>query len=112
MFHFTKQEKQILLSLGLILLIGTSLHYAFKKYPNLHDIVNLIDSDKVHQKIDLNSATKEELIAIPYIGEYTADKIIEYRRENGKFTHIEQLKSIKGIREKNFKRFKKHIIVK
>ena len=51
----------------------------------------------------------EELIDIPYIGEYTASNIIRYREMNGPFTEIAQLKNVKGIRDKNYKRFYRHL---
>ena len=57
-------------------------------------------------KIDINKATKEELINVPYIGKKTADKIIEMRRKLGSFESINQLKNIR-----NFKKFKKYIKV-
>ena len=109
MFSFTKQEKIVLIVLALIIFTGSTLNYVFKKYPQLNDIVNLIDSHKIYRKVNINKASKEELIEIPYIGDYTARQIIHYRQRKGPFTSIEQLKSVKGIREKNFKRFSPYI---
>lgn len=109
MFSFTKQERTVLSLFVLIVLSGSILQVAFKKYPSLRDIVNLIDSDKIYSKVDINTATLEELMAVPYIGEYTAANIIQYRQHHGPFTSIEQIKNVKGIREKNYERFYKHI---
>ena len=109
MFSFTKQEKSVLLILALIIIIGSSLKMAYKKYPSLRDMVNLIDSDKLYQKIDINKAPLEELVKIPFIGHYTAQKIVEYRSKKGLFTSVDQIKLIKGIREKNFKKFQHFI---
>lgn len=52
--------------------------------------------------LNLNTATKEELMQIKGIGEITALKIIEYREAIGGFTALEQLMNIDGIGEKKF----------
>jgi len=105
MFSFTKQERHVLVLFVFIVLSGTLLKYSFKKYPSLSDIVNLIDSDKIYHKVDINTAPFEELVNIPYIGEYTAANIIKYRQEHGPFTAHDQLKQVKGIRDKNYQKF-------
>ena len=45
------------------------------------------------------------------IGEKTADKIIEYRNENGKFSSIDEIMNVSGIGEKKFEKIKEHITV-
>ena len=50
--------------------------------------------------LNLNTATKEELMLIPGIGEVTATKIVAYRDTIGGFTSLEQLMDIDGIGEK------------
>ena len=109
MFTFTKQERVVLFSFVLIILFGSTLQYAFKKFPLLKDIVNLIDSDKIYSKVDINTASFEELVNIPYIGEYTAANIIQYRRDRGPFETIEQIKNVKGIRDKNYSKFRPYL---
>jgi len=111
MLSFTKQERIVLSLFVLIVLSGSIFQYAFKKYPSLKDIVNLIDSDRIYSKIDINSASFEEFVEIPYIGEYTASNIIQYRQTHGPFTEIKQIKNVKGIRDKNYQRFYRHLKV-
>ncbi len=109
MIAFTNQEKIVLLTLAAVLSVGSLLNLSLKKYPNLHDIVNFIDTEKVYPKIDINTASLEELISVPYIGAYTAEQIIEYRENKGPFTSLEEIKTIKGIKEKNFKKFSPYL---
>jgi competence ComEA-like helix-hairpin-helix protein len=47
--------------------------------------------------IDLNTATKDDLIALPGIGEALAERIVLYRDENGSFTSLEELLHVNGI---------------
>ena len=60
-------------------------------------------------KVNINNATQTELESIPGIGPTTARKIIEYRKENGKFKSIEGLKEISGIGENKLKNMAKYI---
>ena len=60
--------------------------------------------------INLNKATKLELMKLPGVGEKTADVIIEYRKTNP-FSRIEDVMNIKGIGPKKFDKMKEFIIV-
>ncbi len=63
-------------------------------------------------KININTAEKEELEEIPGVGESTAEKIIEYRKTNGKFNNIEDIKNVSGIGDSKFENMKEKICVK
>jgi len=105
MFSLTKQEKTVLLILALVITAGSIVQFVFKEFPETKNIVNLVDRNHFINKVDINSATKEELVSIPYIGEYTAANIIRYRDERGAFSSLDGIKEVKGIKDKNFKKF-------
>jgi len=50
--------------------------------------------------ININRATKEELMKLPGVGEVTAGKIIDYRESSGGFSSVEDMKNISGIGDK------------
>ncbi len=59
--------------------------------------------------MDLNTASKEELMTLSGIGEVKAEAIIRYREEKGGFTSIEELKEIEGIKDGVFGKVKDQI---
>ena len=61
--------------------------------------------------LDINTATKEELMTLTGIGESKAVSIITYRETNGKFRKIEDIKKITGIKDGIFEKIKSRIKV-
>ena len=62
--------------------------------------------------ININSATKEQLMTLPGIGESRANDIITYRTTNNKFDTIEDIKKVSGIKDAAFNKIKDLIVVK
>lgn len=62
-------------------------------------------------KININSATKEELMTISGIGEAKAESIIKYRNEHGNFQKIEEIKEVNGIGDGVFAKIKENITI-
>lgn len=63
------------------------------------------------QKVNINTATKEELMTLDGVGEATAEKIIVYRQEHGSFSSIEEIKEVSGIGDKKYEAIKESITV-
>ena len=91
------------------------------KQENLKDVNNTKDienaeiknenTEKDSSKININTATLEELDKLPGVGEATANKIISHREENGQFKNIEDIKNVNGIGDKKFENMKELICV-
>ena len=105
MFHFTKQEKQVLLLVAAVFAAGSLTHYALERWPAVKNAVDVVESAEIYPKLDVNTASFEELVGVPYIGEYTARQIIDYRQQKGPFKSLEEIKLVRGIKEKNFAKF-------
>ena len=52
---------------------------------------------KAADLLDINSATKEQLDALPGVGPVTAAAIVAWRQANGRFTSVDQLADVDGI---------------
>ena len=62
-------------------------------------------------KININTATMEQLEMLPRIGTKTAQSIIEFRTKNGPFKKVEDLTNVKGIGEQTFEELKGYLIL-
>lgn len=69
------------------------------------------EKEIVSNKVDLNQATKEDLMTLPGVGEAKATAILAYRDEIGKFTTIEQLMEVPGIKDATYQQLKDFIVV-
>lgn len=79
--------------------------------PGLSSVSSGAESGLSQGKININTATSEELQTINGIGPATAEKILDYRKNNGYFKKPEDLKNVDGIGDKTFEKLKEHITV-
>lgn len=56
------------------------------------------------RSVHINTARKEDFMRLPGIGETTAERIVQYRRDHGPFSTLEELMNVKGIGKKKFER--------
>ena len=73
------------------------------------DPVNIATEFLPGERIDINSADSASLQRLPGIGETMAERIIQYRIENGPFESLEELMKVSGIGEKTFENIRNNI---
>lgn len=56
--------------------------------------------------VNLNTATKDELVALSGIGPARAQAILDYRSQHGGFKSVDELKDVKGIGARRFEKLK------
>ncbi len=67
--------------------------------------------EPITEKININTASKDQLIKLKGIGEVIAQNIIDYRDEYGKFESIEEIMNVNGIGKAKFNDIKDYITV-
>jgi competence ComEA-like helix-hairpin-helix protein len=71
-----------------------------------------LNSDHDGRPIDINTATKDRLTHLPGIGPAYAERIVQYRKDHGPFTSVEDLRKVSGIGKKRMDRLKGRVTVK
>ena len=102
---FTVQQRRVIVFLCSVLLLGV-----FLRVFNVHRPLSYKFYKEVSLKININTATLEELEKIPFIGETTARRIVSYRELKGKITSLKDLENIKGVGKKKLGIISKFII--
>lgn len=62
-------------------------------------------------KVNLNTATVDQLEALPGVGPVLAQRIVEHRQRKGRFTSVKQLLEVEGIGEKKYAAMKDQVTV-
>jgi competence protein ComEA len=110
-------SEKILTSIAILmgaLIISYNLFF-IPKIPMLEPTKNkiILQNSKPKQKtkntININLASIEEMTQLNGIGPAIAKRIIDYRENNGGFLDINEIKNVKGIGEKIFKKIKNNI---
>jgi competence protein ComEA len=60
-------------------------------------------------RVNVNSADASQLALLPRVGPATAQRIIDYRKQNGPFKKVEDLMLVRGIGEKTFELLKPYV---
>ena len=70
------------------------------------------DTDPTSDLLDLNTAGLEELQTLKGIGPVTAQRILDYRMQFGRFDNVDQLMDVKGIGSKTLAKFRDQVCVR
>lgn len=103
MFNLTRQERQVILFLITIALVGLGVNFAIKINAKIEKLVKV---DDVIVQININVARFEDLIQVKGISPRLARNIIAYRSTYGPFKNLEELKEVKGIGKVKFGQIK------
>jgi competence ComEA-like helix-hairpin-helix protein len=63
-------------------------------------------------KINLNTATPDQLVLLPTVGPAKAERIVIWRKKNGGFKRIADLRRVKGIGYKTFRQLEPYLDIK
>lgn len=75
------------------------------------EAVQAAEEESAAGLVNINQASKEQLMALPGIGESRAEDIIRYREESGGFQRIEDIMKVSGIKDAAFQKIKDSIAV-
>lgn len=115
---------QVLISVA-VLLLGLMIGVFIGRGMNVQTIdlipanLNIVDGplpntayrDETVGRVNINSASAEELTSVPGIGNVTAQRIVSYRQKYGKFYSVDELLKIKGIGEGVLEKIKPYVTV-
>jgi competence ComEA-like helix-hairpin-helix protein len=132
----TKTERKVILFLSVTLLCGMGIRFYQKIVPSpsrfdyrVQDSTfaslnertdeaaekkeDTVEAGRAYhqEKLNINTATKDQLIDLPGIGETLAGRILERRATEGKFTSIDELLEVKGITPKRLKKIRSLISI-
>jgi competence ComEA-like helix-hairpin-helix protein len=106
---FTRQERQVIIFLAALALLGIGADFIAKKSSRLRCVPF---SEPDIGKIKLNSADQDLLMSVPGIGQKLSQRIIDHRNQRGAFKFVEELKEIKGITDYRFRKIKDFFVIR
>lgn len=115
MFPLTSYERKALIFILSVLLVGAGLHFllrvqALNKF-FYKDMLVSVESSPAPVKVNINTASADELTKLKGIGPSLAERIVAYRTEHGPFTSADELTRVKGIGNKKLQQLKDALVI-
>ncbi|TVM00772.1 MAG: hypothetical protein CV087_12235 [Candidatus Brocadia sp. WS118] len=71
---------------------------------------NGLSAAEIEGKININTATEEQIAVLPGVGPKLASEVVNYRKANGNFMEVADLKKVNGVGDKKFEKMKNFIV--
>lgn len=112
----TEEAESRLINQAVVLTDGQQIRVYTKEESENQQIAAAADQNAGVQgtaetKINLNQADKNTLMTLPGIGEAKAEAILVYRQEKGRFSSVEELMQVEGIKDKLYEKLKDKVMV-
>src|SRR5580692_7936087 len=105
MFYLTPQERKFIAIIMIVFIVGAAVQLLLRR-----DIAPVRWAKEVRQfKININTARADQLQMLPGIGAKLSSRIVDYRRENGPFKALDDLKDVEGLTKKRFEHIRELI---
>lgn len=99
------------LSFVLGIFVGRNTNFFYKELQYNDSTVSVPDDMTASNKLDINMATKVQLLELPGIGEVIAERIITFRTINGPFSAVDQLLNVEGIGKVKLQQIETYICI-
>ncbi|OQY98884.1 MAG: hypothetical protein B6D35_10870 [Candidatus Brocadia sp. UTAMX2] len=66
---------------------------------------------QIEGKVNINTATEDQISILPGVGPKLASEVVNYRKINGDFKEVEEIKNVNGVGDKKFEKMKDFIAV-
>lgn len=96
-----------MLFLSAVVLCGSVADLVFRSRPSISRAMTF--EDRFIYKTDVNSASFDELVRVPYIGEVTARAIIDHRQHKGRIHSLEEIRSLPVVYASNYEKMIKYL---
>jgi len=109
----TRNDQKIVAAVCLFLLLWAGWRWVdLSRWGNEEIEIHNLNAMKTSYLIDINDANWLEYAMLDGIGEVLAKRIIEYRDEQGPFASVQDLRNVKGIGKKTFKKIEPHLVLR
>lgn len=108
-----RQEQKIVAAVCLFLLLWAGWRWVdLSRWGSEEIEVRRLTPLKTSYLIDINEANWLEYAMLDGIGEVLAKRIVEYRERQGPFSAPEELRNVRGIGKKTFKKIEPHLVIR